>query len=98
MRGDNTKTDYRVSSKFEKSIPPHRFEQNVGLRTDRRELLGDRKRYWALVTVTEPAKQGPDLTRRMDSWKVGGGRTAAGIASADFRARQATAAFRRRHT
>jgi hypothetical protein len=27
-----------------------RFEQNVGLRTGRRELLGDSKRYWALVT------------------------------------------------
>ena len=38
-------------------IPPHRFEQNVGLRTDRRELLGHQEAILPIGHDHRPAKQ-----------------------------------------
>ena len=38
-------------------IPPHRFEQDVGLRTDRRELLGDQEAILRVGDDHRPAKQ-----------------------------------------
>ena len=38
-------------------IPPHRFEQNVGFRTDRRELLGDQEAILPIGHDHRPAKQ-----------------------------------------
>ena len=45
--GDNRRT----------GIPPRRFEQNVGFRTDRRELLGDQETILGVGHDHRPAKQ-----------------------------------------